>query len=141
MGKTLDGGGKRSRGDEKCTYFLSLLEGPQVEGWSEAKYNWLDTIKRDPRLLMGWTPWAILMCEFLDAFTNFAKSEKVQNAMRNLKIKEGKIDEYIAMFECLTHHAGVDLDDPSNLRTFMQGLPGPLIETVIRQDDPQNYVQ
>jgi len=41
---------------KKCTYFLSLLEGPQVEGWSEAKYDWLDKIKRDPRELMGRTP-------------------------------------------------------------------------------------
>jgi len=33
---------------KKCTYFLSLLEGPQVDGWSEMKYNWLDSIKKDP---------------------------------------------------------------------------------------------
>jgi len=126
---------------KKCTYFLSLLEGLQVEGWSKVKYNWLNTIKRDPRLLMGCTPWAVLMHKFLDAFTNFAESEKAQNVMRNLKMKDGKIDEYIAAFERLTHCAGVDLNDPSNLCTFAQGLPSPLVETVIRQDDPQNYVQ
>jgi len=33
---------------KKCTYFLSLLEGPQVDRWSEMKYDWLDTIKKDP---------------------------------------------------------------------------------------------
>jgi len=33
---------------KKCTYFLSLLEGPQVDGWSEMKYDWLDAIKKDP---------------------------------------------------------------------------------------------
>jgi len=33
---------------KKCTYFLSLLEGPQVDGWSEMKYDWLDSIKKDP---------------------------------------------------------------------------------------------
>ena len=123
------------------TYFLSLLEGPQVEGWSEAKYDWLDTIKCDPRALMGQTPWVVLMCDCLDAFTDFAKSEKAQNAIRNLKMKEGKIDKYIAAFKHLAHCAGVDLDDPSNLHTFAQGLPGLLVETTIRQEDPQNYVQ
>jgi len=56
-------------------------------------------------------------------------------------MKEGKIDKYIAGFERLAHCAGVDLDDPSNMRTFMQGLPGPLVETVLRLEDPQNYVQ
>jgi len=33
---------------KKCTYFLSLLEGPQVDGWSKMKYDWLDAIKKDP---------------------------------------------------------------------------------------------
>jgi len=26
---------------KKCTYFLSLMGGPQVDGWSEIKYDWL----------------------------------------------------------------------------------------------------
>jgi len=56
-------------------------------------------------------------------------------------MKEGKIDEYIAGFERLAHRAGIDLDDPSNMRTFAQGLPGPLVETVLHLDDPQNYIQ
>jgi len=126
---------------KKCTYFLSLMEGPQVEGWSEAKYDWLDRIKRDPRELMGRTPWVSLMQLFLDAFTDFAEAKKAQNAMKELKMHDGKIDEYIATFERLAHCAGVDLDDPSNMRTFAHGLPGPLVETVIKLEDPHNYVQ
>jgi len=126
---------------KKCTYFLSLMEGPQVEGWSEAKYDWLDQVKRDPRALMGRTPWNVLMHSFLDAFTDFAEAEKAQNAMKQLKMTDGKIDEYIAAFERLAHHAGVDLDDSSNMRTFAHGLPGPLVETVIKLDDLHNYVQ
>jgi len=81
------------------------------------------------------------MNDFLDAFTNFAEREKAQNAMKAWKMKEGKIDEYIASFEHLAHRAGVDLDDPSNMHIFAQGLPGPLVEMVIHQEDPQNYVQ
>jgi len=84
---------------KKCTYFLSLMEGPQVEGWSEAKYDWLDRVKRDPHELMGRTPWRSLMDTFLDAFTDFAEAEKAQNAMKALKMHDGKIDEYIATFE------------------------------------------
>jgi len=126
---------------KKCTYFLSLLEGPQVDGWSEMKYDWLDAIKKDPRLLMGCSPWEVMMQDFLDAFTNFAECEQAQNALKQWRMKEGKIDEYITSFECLAHRAGVDLDDPSNMRTFAQGLPGPLVETVLRLEDPQNYVQ
>jgi len=126
---------------KKCTYFLSLMGGPQVDGWSEMKYDWLDAIKKDPHQLMGHSPWEVMMHDFLGAFTNHAEREQAQNALKQLKMKEGKIDEYVARFEQLAHHAGIDLDDPSNMRTFAQGLPGPLVETVLRQDDPQNYVQ
>jgi len=126
---------------KKCTYFLSLMGGPEVDGWTEAKYDWLDKIKRDPRLLMGCTPWGTLMHNFLDTFTNFAEAEKAQNAMKLLRMCDGKINKYVAAFERLGHRAGVDLDDPSNMHTFAQGLPGPLVETIIKLDDPQNYVQ
>jgi len=126
---------------KKCTYFLSLMGGPQVDGWSEMKYDWLDAIKKDPRQLMGHSPWEVMMQDFLDAFTNHAEREQAQNALKQLKMKEGKIDEYITGFERLAHRAGIDLDDPSNMRMFAHGLPGPLVETVLRQDDPQNYVQ
>jgi len=126
---------------KKCTYFLSLLEGPQIDGWSEMKYDWLDSIKKDPRQLMGHTPWEVMMSNFLNAFTDFAECKKAQNAMKAWKMKDGKINKYIARFERLAHCAGVDLDDPSNMRTFVQGLPGPLVKIVIWQEDPQNYAQ
>jgi len=126
---------------KKCTYFLSLLEGPQIDGWSKMKYNWLDAIKKDPRQLMGHTPWEVMMNNFLDAFTDFTKCEKAQNALKLWKMKDRKIDEYIAGFERLAHRAGVDLDDPSNMHTFAQGLPSELVKIVIRQEDLQNYVQ
>ena len=126
---------------KKCTYFLSLLEGPQVDGWSEMKYDWLDAIKKDPHLLLGRSPWEVMMQDFLDAFTNFAEREQAQNTLKQWKMKDSKIDEYIASFERLAHCAGINLDDPSNMRTFTQGLPGPLVETIIHLEDPQNYVQ
>ena len=126
---------------KKCTYFLSLMGGPQVDGWSEMKYDWLDAIKKDPRLLMGHSPWEVMMQDFLDAFTNFAEHEQAQNTLKNLKMREGKIDEYIVEFERLAHHTGVDLDDPSNMCTFAQGLPGPLVKMVLHLEDLQNYVQ
>jgi len=84
---------------KKCTYFLSLLEGPQIDGWSEMKYNWLDAIKKDPCQLMGHMLWEVMMQDFLNAFTDFAECEKAQNAMKAWKMKEGKIDKYIAGFE------------------------------------------
>lgn len=57
------------------------------------------------------------------------------------KKKEGRIDEYIATFERLAHRANVDLDDPSNLRTFAHGLPRPLVDMCIDIDSPGTFQQ
>src|SRR5712691_9833791 len=108
---------------KKCGYFLSLIEGPKVEGWTERMYEWLDVVHTTPCLLLGCTPWQVMECEFKDAFTDYAEHERAQDNMKKLKMKEGKIDKYIATFERLAHCAGVDPDDPSNLCTFAQGQP------------------
>jgi len=116
---------------KKCTYFLSLIEGPKVEGWTERMYEWLDAAKSNPGILMGQSAWDHVSCEFLNAFVDYAESERAQDEMKNLQMKEGKIDEYIAAFECLAFRAGVNLDDPSNLWTFARGLPPALVEIMI----------
>jgi len=40
---------------KKCGYFLSLIEGPKVEGWTERMYEWLDAVHTNPHLLFGRT--------------------------------------------------------------------------------------
>src|SRR5712691_10845281 len=131
-----------SRNDiKKCTYFLSLIEGPKVEGWTERMYEWLDAAKGNPGILMGRSAWDHVSREFLDAFVDYAESERAQDKMKNLRMKEGKIDEYIAAFEHLAFRTGVNLDNPSNLQTFAKGLPSTLVEIVIRQDNPENFPQ
>jgi len=58
---------------KKCGYFLSLIEGPKVEGWMERMYKWLDAVHTNPRLLFGCTPWQEMEREFKDAFTDYAE--------------------------------------------------------------------
>jgi len=41
------------------------------------------------------------------------------------------VDEYITSFESLGYRAGVDLNDPSNLRTFAKELPRKLAQPCI----------
>src|SRR5712691_1920056 len=104
-------------------------------------YEWLDAAKSNPGTLMGRSTWDHVSREFLNAFIDYAESERAQDEMKNLHMKEGKIDEYIAAFEHLAFHAGVNLDDPSNLWMFAKGLPSALVKIVIRQDNPENFVQ
>jgi hypothetical protein len=32
----------------KSAFFLSLIDGPKVEGWTQCTYDWLDQVKADP---------------------------------------------------------------------------------------------
>jgi hypothetical protein len=38
-------------------------------------------------------------------------------------MKDENINEYITMFEHLSHCAGMNLDDPTALQLFARGLP------------------
>jgi Zinc knuckle len=56
-------------------------------------------------------------------------------------MKEGNVDEYIAAFQLLSHHTGVDLNDPLVLHLFTQGLPKSLAESCIDIKSPENFKQ
>ena len=62
---------------KKCAYFLSLIEGPRVEGWTERMYEWLDLVQTNPRGLIpfGSNAWKVVEREFKDAFTDYAEHE------------------------------------------------------------------
>jgi hypothetical protein len=51
------------------------------------------------------------------------------------------VDQYIADFECLGHHAGLDLDDPMVLHLFACGLPIGLADSCIDIENPETFEQ
>ena len=56
-------------------------------------------------------------------------------------MKDGRLDEYVAIFQDLVTRAGLDQNSPNTLRTFAQGLQGTLATTCIMQDSPENFPQ
>ena len=56
-------------------------------------------------------------------------------------MKGDNLDEYLAAFETLGQRAELDANDPSNLRTFAQGLPRSLADACIRMENPETYEQ
>jgi len=60
---------------------------------------------------------------------------------RRRKTREGRLDEYVATFQDLANRAGMDLNDPTAMTTFAQGLQGTLAETCVMQDGPENFPQ
>ena len=96
-----------------------------MEGWVERSYNWLNKAKQNPDnvLPFGTTAWEVLEQDFCQAFIDYAEHERAQDKIQKLCMKDENIDEYIAMFEHLGHHTGMDLDDPMALQLFARGLP------------------
>src|SRR5258708_38095257 len=72
-----------SRNDiKKCTYFLSLIEGPKVEGWTERMYEWLDAAKRNPGLSWDQGVWNKSTPESLKRSATNPKGERPKNGRR-----------------------------------------------------------
>jgi hypothetical protein len=78
----------------------------------------------------------VLKQDFCQAFIDYAKHERAQDEIRKLCIKDENIDKYITTFECLGHHAGMDLDNPTALQLFVRGLPQSLANLCIEIENP-----
>lgn len=118
----------------KSAYFLSLIDGPMVEGWCFLQSEWLDKVE-DP------TAWQELEQKFKKDFVDHAGPELAQQEFRKLRMKDGNVDKYIADFEELARRAGHNVDDPANLQLFAQGLPVRLAENCIKLEDPKAFEQ
>jgi Retrotransposon gag protein len=114
-----------------------------VEGWVERSYDWLDKAKQNPDNVLSFstTAWEVLEQDFHQAFIDYAEHERAQDEIWKLCIKDENIDEYIAAFECLGHHAEIDLDNPTALQLFTRGLPWLLADLCINIENPDSFEQ
>jgi hypothetical protein len=126
----------------KAAFFLSLMDGPKVEGWTQWTYDWLDQVEANSSLLpFKMNAWQALEANFKQSFVDYAEHEWAQDELRKLKMKDSNVDEYIASFQLLGHQAGMNLDDPLALWLFAQGLPKSLVDSCIDIDSPENFEQ
>jgi hypothetical protein len=126
----------------KAAFFLSLMDGPKVEGWMQHTYDWLDQVEADPsQLPFKMSAWQALEADFKQSFIDYVEHKCMQDKLRKLKMKDSDVDEYIAAFQLLSHHAGMNLDNLSMLRLFVHGLPKSLADSCINIDLPENFEQ
>ena len=127
---------------KRCAYFLSLIEGSKVEGWTDRSYEWLDKVQMGKTTIpFGMTAWEVLECDFHNMFVNYAEHEHAADDLKKLHMKEGHIDEYITAFERLAHRANADLNDPLNLQLFARGLLKALCDACIDINSPETFEQ
>ena len=124
----------------RCTYFLSLIDGPKVKGWVKQMYNWLDTVDQIPGMIPpGQNTWQVLEGQFKSAFVDYAEDVCAQEELKKLKMKEGNVDKYVATFELLGQRAQGDLDNPFLLTHFARGLPKALVDACIDNESPETF--
>jgi hypothetical protein len=126
---------------KRSALFLGLVQGKAIT-WANRASEWLKKVrdgKETPPF--GFDVWQITEREFKDAFTDYADADRAHQDLLKLRMKEGRLDEYIAEFQDLVNRAGLDRNGPNTLRTFAQGLQGNLASTCIFQDSPENFPQ
>ena len=126
----------------KCCYFLALFEGSKVEGWCERQYAWLDKVEANPHILShGMTAWDALKQDFRHSFIDYAVHKKAHDDLRKLKMSGGNVNQYIADFEFLAQHARIDVNNPTAIRLFSEGMPFSLAKSCIKLEQPKSFEQ
>jgi hypothetical protein len=126
----------------KAAYFLSLVEGREIQGWLDRNSDWLDEVEADPSLLpRGMTIWEVVEGDFKRSFIDYVENERAHDELRQLKMEKGNVDDFIATFQMLAQRAGVNPNDPSTLRLFARGLPSKLCDACIDYESPESFEQ
>jgi hypothetical protein len=101
---------------KKCNFFLSLLEGEDMEGWVNIQDDWLESVSIDSSII-PWhmNKWEVMEKEFKKAFVDYAAHKKANSKLRQLKMEKGNVDVYIARFQQLAHQGG---QASTNLKFF-----------------------
>src|SRR6266481_836869 len=126
----------------KCCYFLALFKGSKVEGWCEQQYAWLNKVEANPWILShGMTAWDALEQDFRHSFIDYTIHKKAHNNLRKLKMSRGNVNQYIADFKFLAQCAGIDVNDPTAIQLFFEGMPFSLAESCIKLEQPKSFKQ
>jgi hypothetical protein len=76
------------------TLCLSYIKGPKVEDWTEVQQEYMNEQKSTGRLASFESYWRDFEKAFKDTFIDIAKSVKVENDLKNLKMTGDDIDTH-----------------------------------------------
>ena len=125
---------------KRSAFFLTLIRGPDVRGWVKYQRKWLADVQADPSLLpFRMTAWQVMEREFKKAFIDYAEQERAREEIKKLRMKDGNVDQYIAMFRDIAQRAGLNLNDPANIHQFASGMPLKLAESCIDYERPKTF--
>jgi retrotransposon gag protein len=117
------------------------MTGMKMKGWTQMQSLWLQEAEEDPSIIpITRNAWQMVEHDFKQTFVDYAIKEKAQDKLHKLQMKEGNINQYIANFSLLTMDAQVDLNEPTVLLLFYQGLPQRLAEKCIELNSLNDFM-
>jgi Retrotransposon gag protein/Zinc knuckle len=125
---------------KKSTYFLSLIDGLDTEGWTDEMDNWLDKVEDNhSEIPTGMNKWQYIEQQFKKSFVDYTEHEKANKELAELRMKDRNVDHYIARFQQLAHRGGHNLDQPLVMTKFAQGLLTHLSDSCFKMHDPDTF--
>jgi hypothetical protein len=114
----------------KVSLTLTLIKGPEVAGWAYDMGNWVEAFNPDTQNVP--TIWDTFLLEFGRQFQDTQRPNHARIELEKLVMKPGEIDQYIAKFEELAHHALYTTGDPVTMSLFLKGLPPGILVDVFK---------
>jgi hypothetical protein len=117
----------------RAMLFLSFIKGPNIQEWVAAQIEWLGDQLAGGAQVHNEYLWRTIIDRFKDAFTDTMSIEKAEHAIKEICMKDGDLDGYIAKFEQLARISGHDLNAKGTWTMFAEGLPKMLHYNMISQ--------
>jgi Retrotransposon gag protein/Zinc knuckle len=112
---------------------LSLIRGPKVDDWVDDQLKELEQkVQMTPR--SDETLWTDFEAAFMTAFTDTAKKENAYQKLKNLKMKDELVNDYITAFNSLAAKAGWELSNAGTIDAFRSGLRPGTLNAIMNRD-------
>jgi hypothetical protein len=111
---------------------ISYMHGSKVEDWTDERQEHMDKEVADGLVKEYEGHCVDFRKAFQNTFTDLAEGINAEKDLRDLHMKEGNIDTYIATFKRLTRLAGFGETEHGLLSIFKKGLPNGLALRIIQ---------
>ena len=111
---------------------ISYMRGPRVEDWADERQEHMDKEVADGLVKEYEGHWVDFRKAFQNTFTDLAEGITAEKDLKELRMKEGDIDTYIATFKKLARLAGYDEKEHGLISIFKKGLPNGLALRIIQ---------
>jgi hypothetical protein len=121
---------------KKAAFTLACMKGPKVAGWVRDMGRIIDQLGPNDNAPIFWEQF---LWEFEMQFQDSLREDRAWTKITKLRMKNGKIDAYIAKFEELARKARYMAGNPKTLWQFHMGLPQQVLEDVMHSPPVVGY--